>query len=166
MRWTVNGIRMDGFSTDLIVSSIDLDGAFCFQTERVDLSIIRFPTIDWTKFGFGPFETLTYNTNPLVGPLGHCKKTGASTGWTNGMIERGQTVNIGGVDFRDVIVVRGEGFLESGDSGALLVTIDNGHETTEQLQYVVSAVDNVTLEQSYSGINYMHNVQIMPMHTL
>ncbi len=35
---------------------------------------------------------------------------------------------IGRVDFRDVIVVSDVGFLESGDSGALLVSVDNGHE--------------------------------------
>ena len=90
--------RTDGFSTEQIDSS--------FSRWRLLFSNrMRFPTIDWTSVPSKP-------SLRLIGYLGHCKKTGVSTGRANGMIEqREQTVNL--FWCRNIGV---------GDSGALLVS--------------------------------------------
>ena len=114
---------------------LELSEAFCYQTDKVDLAIIPLPNdVNWTEFGFGPFQELLFDVDPPSVPIGfqddlRCTKLGISSGRTKAaIVERGAHIDLGGVSFRDVIIINSSNFLISGDSGALLVSTDeNGN---------------------------------------
>ncbi len=114
-------------------------------------AIIPLPNdVNWTEFGFGPFQELLFDVDPPSVPIGfqddlRCTKLGISSGRTKAaIVERGAHIDLGGVSFRDVIIVDSSNFLISGDSGALLVSIDdNGNEVPEGILFGSNEVEDV-----------------------
>ncbi len=120
-----------------------LHQAQCFQTTKVDLALIPLPThVDWSVFGFGSFDTLIFDVDPPTADASivddtKCFKIGVESGRTAGIIvgrDMGKT--FGGVNFTDLISIYSPGFLESGDSGALLLSVDDGLTIPEGILFM------------------------------